>query len=403
MLLIDIVACYLVVFPVYAFQVSSSSTGYVRVATSAAMSAYQAANLPTQAASLAGALAGSSAGASMALRVVAGSSFVGLGLLAGLTLWEVYYNAQKTDAIKAAAAPAGPWTVAGVTGSFSTVFTDGIFEYVVFGDASVPNGCSATTATQFQNAGYAVTLTNGALPVTSGHMCTAYKGKTAPGLPVQGAATPATGAQIQAYLQGLPAGDPLSIPSNTVPLGSGASPTPATTVQTVPVSSTEVATTVKPAAQVGPTDVVVDPNATPPAGPAPTAPTTQVTNNTSTTTTTTITNQDGSTTTTTTQTQTDDVPAGSCGIGNHEPRSFGGILQTHMETWKGSGLVSALTLLGTLVWPSTSPTYTLTSTFLGSFTFDFTAWSGVLLAIRSVIIAIAGFVAYKIIFVGGRA
>jgi hypothetical protein len=174
-------------------------------------------------------------------------------------------------------------------------------------------------------------------------------------------------------------------------------------VQTVPVSSTEVATTVKPAAQVGPTDVVVDPNATPPAGPAPTAPTTQVTNNTSTTTTTTITNQDGSTTTTTTQTQTDDVPAGSCGIGNHEPRSFGGILQTHMETWKGSGLVSALTLLGTLVWPSTSPTYTLTSTFLGSFTFDFTAWSGVLLAIRSVIIAIAGFVAYKIIFVGGRA
>ena len=39
----------------------------------------------------------------------------------------------------------------------------------------------------------------------------------------------------------------------------------------------------------------------------------------------------------------------------------------------------------------------------GYFTFDFTAWSGMFLAIRSVIIAIAGFVAYKIIFVGGRA
>ena len=91
----------------------------------------------------------------------------------------------------------------------------------------------------------------------------------------------------------------------------------------------------------------------------------------------------------------------SCAVGNHEPRSFGGILQAHMETWKGSGLLSALNLLETLVWPTTSPTYTLTSSFLGTFTFDFSAWAGMLLAIRSIIIAIAGFVAYKIIFVGG--
>ena len=93
----------------------------------------------------------------------------------------------------------------------------------------------------------------------------------------------------------------------------------------------------------------------------------------------------------------------SCSVGNHEQRSFGGILQTHMETWKGSGLLSALNLLSTLVWPTTSPTYTLTSAFLGTLTFDFSAWAGMLLAIRSIIIAIAGFVAYKIIFVGSRA
>ena len=107
---------------------------------------------------------------------------------------------------------------------------------------------------------------------------------------------------------------------------------------------------------------------------------------------------DGSVTTA----DTDTAPV-SCATGTHEVRSFGGILQTHMETWKGSGLLSALNLLGTLVWPTTSPTYTLTSAFLGTFTFDFTAWAGMLLAIRSVIIAMAGFVAYKIIFVGGRA
>ena len=35
MMLVEVVACYLVVFPVYAFQVSSSTTGYVRVASQA--------------------------------------------------------------------------------------------------------------------------------------------------------------------------------------------------------------------------------------------------------------------------------------------------------------------------------------------------------------------------------
>jgi len=33
---------------------------------------------------------------------------------------------------------------------------------------------------------------------------------------------------------------------------------------------------------------------------------------------------------------------------------------------------------------------------------DFSAWSGMLTAIRSIIIAIAGFVAYRMIFVGAR-
>ena len=67
-----------------------------------------------------------------------------------------------------------------------------------------------------------------------------------------------------------------------------------------------------------------------------------------------------------------------------------------MDLWKGSGLLSALNLLKTLTWPTTMPTYSLQSNLLGTFTLDFSAWSGMLTAIRSIIIAIAGFVAYKI-------
>ena len=43
LLLIEMIAVYLIAFPVHAFQVSSSSTGYVRVATASAISAYQVA------------------------------------------------------------------------------------------------------------------------------------------------------------------------------------------------------------------------------------------------------------------------------------------------------------------------------------------------------------------------
>ena len=49
---------------------------------------------------------------------------------------------------------------------------------------------------------------------------------------------------------------------------------------------------------------------------------------------------------------------------------------------------------------SAIPTYSLQSNFLGSFTLDFSAWSGMLTALRSLIIALAAFVAYRIIFVG---
>jgi len=206
-----------------------------------------------------------------------------------------------------------------------------------------------------------------------------------------------TAEQINAWLSTLPSNDPLSLPSHTQVAGVGAQPQSADQIMTQPVEATSVTTQVVPATQVGPTDVVVNPNAPPPAGPLPVQTGTQ--NTTSTTTTTTTTNPNGSTTTATTETETAPV---QCNAGNHEPRTFGGILQDHMDLWKGSGLLSALNLLKTLTWPTAIPTYSLQSTLLGTFTLDFSAWSGMLTAIRSIIIAIAGFVAYKIIFVGAR-
>ena len=98
--------------------------------------------------------------------------------------------------------------------------------------------------------------------------------------------------------------------------------------------------------------------------------------------------------------QEDSTSSVSCSAGNHDQRTFGSVLQDHLNLWQGSGLLSALNLLKTLTWPSTIPTYSLQSNLLGTFTLDFSAWSGMLTAIRSIIIAIAGFVAYRIIFVG---
>jgi hypothetical protein len=174
-------------------------------------------------------------------------------------------------------------------------------------------------------------------------------------------------------------------------VGAGVSPTPASSVATVPVNATDVGTAVVPASSVSPSDTVVNPSA-----PAPAGPQTTTESQSETTTTTTTTNPDGSVT------KVEESEAVStCTGGEHDARSFGSILQTHIETWKGSGLAGALSTLQLLTWPSASPTYTLNSGLLGTFSFDFTAWNGILIALRSLIIAGASFAAYRIIFVGG--
>ena len=410
LLLTEVIALYLIAFPVYAFQVSSSSTGYVRVASAAAVSAYQVANRAAFTSALASAVS-APAVASVAVRIATGP--VGWGLLgvsAALTLAGMYYSAQEVQAVKTAAIATLPTTIA-------------IPGYVTPPGSSLQNSCTTLTVGCIQTltvlngvstgAGSCGTYPQTFYPLSVGtpppgwtalqmHQNNSicfdnfrfqYSGTNGAALATNASPTTISTAQAATYIQSLSPGAPNSVESQTTPLGQGAVAPAADNVTTVQVSPTQVVPTVKPASQVAPTDAVIDPNAPPPAGPQPAVPSTQTT----TTTTTTTTNPDGSVTQ-----HEDSTGSVSCSAGNHDQRTFGSVLQDHMTMWQGTGLLSALNLLKTLTWPSAIPTYSLQSNLLGTFTLDFSAWSGMLTAIRSIIIALAGFVAYKIVFVGAR-
>ena len=383
LLFVDLVCYALVVHPVYAFQVSSSTTGYARVASQAAVSAYQGARAVAQAEAIAAAVAGSASGASVALRLVAGASWPALGVLAGVTLLQIYLDSQKTDALKAAAAPpAGAgFTWPGYTGSGTVtgLFMLGNIPIVTLGPVGNDLCAGVWAGAPFGWAGGSYL-----------GECALQGPANTPSneLPQASPGAPPTAAQIQAYLTA----NPHTMTDNLTAVGVAAQPQPADAVATVPVTTTELPTAVVPAAQVAPTDAVIDPSAPKPNQTTSTQTTTQQT-----TTTTTTTNPDGSTT------KAEETTAvQSCTSGNHEQRTAGSILQDHMKVWGGSGLVGALNLLKTLTWPSTPPTYMLTSATWGTYTLDFAPWTGMLTAIRSIIIALAGFVAYRIIFVGSK-
>ncbi len=397
------IAIYLIAFPVHAFQVSSSSTGYVRVATASAISAYQVAQRAAFTGALASAISAPTV-ASVAVRLATGP--VGWGLLgvsAALTLANMYYSSQEVQTLKTAALNAQPSTIAvpgWTTPTGTTIFnnclplTVGCNQILRVPNARPVEVCSAVGQTPLiagppgWNSGTSEWPSGGPCRDAFGYT---YNGSNGAQRAVVAPPTSLTQAQAESYVNSLPSGNPSSIESQTDPLGVGVPAPAAETVTILPVSPTDVVPTVKPASQVSPTDAVIDPNAPPPAGPQPAVPSTQTT----TTTTTTTTNPDGSVTE-----QEESTSSVSCSAGNHDTRTFGSVLQDHMNQWQGSGLLSALNLLKTLTWPSAIPTYSLQSNLLGSFTLDFSAWSGMLTALRSLIIALAAFVAYRIIFVG---
>lgn len=404
LLLTELIAVYLMAWPVWAFQMSSSSTRYVRVATAAAVGAYQTANKAAIANMIAQAIAAPTA-ASVAIRIATGPvGWTALGVSAALTLAGMYYSASDVQAVKTAALAAQPTTLqvndapapSPVTQFINNCspLSSGCTQYLRQSIGTDFNTCGARFG--HDSSGAPTGWQN--LPMEYTGECLnvyqlTYDGTNGSHAAIQSHPSTLPQSGYQAYVQTLPASDPVSIESKTSPVGQGQVAPMGDAVTTLPASPAEVVPTVKKASDVLPTDAVIDPNAPPPTGPQPAVPASQTT----TTTTTSTTNPDGSTTK-----QEEATGSVSCNAGNHEQRSFGSILQDHMTLWGGSGLLGALDLLKTLAWPSTPPTYTLTSSLFGTYTLDFGPWTGMFLAIRSITIALAGFVAYRIIFVGSK-
>ncbi|MDP1769134.1 MAG: hypothetical protein Q8L74_10090 [Nitrospirota bacterium] len=405
-LLFWVIAFGLVVTPAYAFLLSDSSTGYVRKASQAAVSSMLTAQRSAQLASLGSSIVSSSAG-SVGVRLVASSvGWPALGIVAGMALAMAYYDSTKVAAIKAAAAPPGAITVPGYNGNPITSYQScpggadcsGGIDQVIFTQGG--GNCSGaypwgTLPAGWSNQGAVAACTPPAAytwKAVHNSANTATKGTI-------GASTPATSAQIQTYIGGLPSNDPLSLESNTIQVGSQVSPLPSDTTASNPVDATSLATEVVPASTVTGTDLVVNPNAVPPDGTTQTKTGTQPTTGTSTKTTTTTTNPDGSVTTTSTDTQTDTASV-SCTSGNHDDRTFGSILSTHVNQWKNVGILGTLNNLKNIVWPSALPTYTFGPTLLGTFTLNFNTWAWVFSDVRAITIAIAAIYGVAIVFRG---
>ncbi|SLM49324.1 membrane protein of unknown function [Nitrospira japonica] len=402
LLLIGVMAWVWAVTPAFALV---SATGYVRVATDSSKLLYLGANRAALLSTVAQAAAVTSP-ASVAVRLVTGPiGWAALGVSVGLALYQMHYSDTELQAVKQAAAPSNLQTGTGLVlpnGAALETAQSCLYPSCTAGQAqivtvAIPGKTQATCGLNVQPVAFPLAwFSNLGEAWNSGrNSCVqtfryVYDGASSNNLVRSGVGV-ATPQQIQDYVAALPASDPKSIESNTTPLGQGATATPAATTTSTAVSPTEIPTTVKPVGQVAPTDAVVDPNAPKPAG-TQTVPATQ--NTTSTTTTTT--NPDGSTTE-----ATQESASVSCSGADHDARSFGSILQAHITTWQGSGLLSALAILQTLTWPDALPIITFTSATWGTHQVDFNQWAAVFTVLRTLTIAGAGFAAYRIIFVGG--
>jgi hypothetical protein len=372
-----------------------SPQAYSRVVAQAEWIAYQAATKPSVVSTVATAAASSSP-ASIAIRAVAGPlGWAALGVTVGIALYQTYYSDQKIQQLKTAATPAGALTIPGYSGPIDsrscyqncTGLPSGK-DQVLY----VPPGGSGFCFGSQPNLGLAG-WSNGGCIDWGGSNSWRYFHDTGGANPMsQTPGPPPTAPQVQQYLSTLPASDPLSVESNSKPLGQGVTPDTGSQTTTVPVSPAEMPTTVKPSSQVGPSDIKIADNVPPPGGSQTTQPTTEQ----STTTTTKTTNPDGSVT----EQKTTTASVSCTAPGGHEQRTMGTVLQQHLDKWNSSGLLAAVNLLKNLTWPSTLPVVDLPSAFFGTQHVDFNQWAWFFTALRTLVIAVASLAAYRIIFVG---
>lgn len=385
-----------------------TSTQYARVVAQAEQIAFVAAQKSSLAAKVAAAAVATNP-LSTAVRFVAGPiGWAALGVSAGLAIAQLHFSQDELHTIKSAAAPVTPMH----TGTGQQFPPGSILDGCPAGSCPVgdtqhlwvPNGLDyaacvvspvpRTTPPTGWSDGSAAWAQPAGSSTTScyWHFYITYNGANGPLLASPGGTGVATQQDVQNYLLGLPASDPSSLENNVEKAGVGTAPNPASNVETVPVSPTDVPTTVK-QKPVPAGDAVVNDNVPPPPGTQ-----TQTTQQQQTTTTTTSTqNPDGSTTT-----QDNTTTTASCAAGSHQTRTFGSVLQEHQALWNSSGLLSALNLLKSLTWPTTLPVINLPSSFFGSQSVDFNQWAWFFTALRTLVIAGASLAAYRIIFVGGR-
>jgi len=383
--------------PAHAFQ----ATNYARVVAQAELIALNHAKAASTAATVAAAAVAATPPSTL-IKFVTSSNWIGLAVLAGITLASIYYTTPQLQVLRQRATPA-----AGADGMNPT------HHYTTFGIGTNGN-CSATqtgtgAGTKTCVAGYDQVAVWG----TSSGCFTGFSatpswevyGTTGPGgndiacwvahktgqpnglVAAQG--QPATQQQVQTFVQGLPDSDPDSLPSHTAPGGANhPAPTPADNSGSLAVDPAEAPSTVK-QKPLPSQDAMIADNVPPPQG------TQQQQQPQQASTTATTTNPDGSKTDTTTATV-------ACTTPDHEARTFASVLQAHQQTWTTSGLLGAVTLLKSLVWPTTLPTISLPSQFFGTQTVNFNDWAWFFTALRTMVIAIATLASYRIIFVGGR-
>jgi hypothetical protein len=252
LLLVELVAIYLVVVPVYAFQVSQSTTGWVRTLNTSGASAMFAASRPAQLSAVAS--AASVGGASLAIRMVSGLGWAGLGVTAGLLLYQAFYSSTDLEAVRMAAQPAGTFRIpTAVSGVQITAHAEcpGGATCSVGSDQTVTtfisNFCGNGIDSTMLGPGWTLSSTSsaGGCPGINAHWNHAPSVPSSKGVELPGPIP--TAGEINSYLSTLPASNPLSIESHTAVAGVDTTTQTADQVVIQPVPSSQVTMQVVPA------------------------------------------------------------------------------------------------------------------------------------------------------------
>jgi hypothetical protein len=218
------------------------TTQYARVVAQAERIAYLAAQRSSFAAKVAAAAVAPSP-ASMAVRLVAGPvGWAALGVSAGLVIASLYYSASDLQSVKqSASGGASSYSIPGYT----------LFPIVAGGNCPSPIGGCTNKWARIHTNNYCDLNLYTPSPVPAGWIFGGWEtcGERSNMLVVGGTnlqTTPVepTAQQVQQYVQALPPSNPQSIESHSAPVGEGQTAPSADTVESQPVSPTELPTTV---------------------------------------------------------------------------------------------------------------------------------------------------------------